>query len=168
MASRNLILDPSEYDVDKVIADRDEILKYLPHRGEIVQLSAIIFSDVERGVCVGYRDIGHDEFWVDGHMPGMPVFPGVLMCEAAAQIAAYFCARAGLMGDSLMGLAGLEQVRFRGMVRPGDRLVIVCSQDKIRPGVLIHCRFQEFVNNSLVAEGLIKAAPLPRNHPSAS
>ena len=62
---------------------------------EMEQLTAIVFDDVERGICVGYKDIGPDEFWVRGHMPGMPLMPGVIMCESAAQLCGYFVQRHG-------------------------------------------------------------------------
>ena len=92
-----LILDFSEYDLDKVVADTEEIRRYNPQRYEMEQLTAICFEDPERGICVGYKDLAPDEFWCRGHMPGMPLMPGVIMCEAAAQLASYYIHRFKLM-----------------------------------------------------------------------
>src|SRR5436190_2204290 len=114
---KNLIIDFAEYDLDRVIADVDEIRKCNPQRFEMEQLTAIVFDDVERGICVGYKDVSADEFWVRGHMPGMPLMPGVIMCESAAQLCGYHVQRHKLMGDGIMlGFGGLEDVRFRDTV----------------------------------------------------
>lgn len=161
VTTRDLIIESAEYRLDSILADQDEIRRWLPHRHELEQLTAIVHVDIERRLCVGYKDVGHDEFWARGHFPGSPLMPGVVMCEAAAQMAAYFCSRYNLMGGKVIGLAGLDEVRIRGPVRPGDRLVIACAQHRIRAGVIIICQFQCLVNDQLVAEGFIRGAPLP-------
>jgi 3-hydroxyacyl-[acyl-carrier-protein] dehydratase len=94
-------------------------------------------------------------------MPGMPLMPGVIICEAAAQMCSYFALKYDLLGSKVVGLGGLEEVRFRDPVRPGDRLVVACQQLRVRRGAMIVCRFQAFVNNNIVAEGKIKGVPLP-------
>ena len=93
MAKKQLILDFSEYDLNTVIADIEEIHRWNPQRYEMEQLTAICFEDSQRCICVGYKDLGPDEFWARGHMPGMPLMPGVIMCEAAAQLSSYFARR---------------------------------------------------------------------------
>ena len=102
-----------------------------------------------------------DDFWVRGHMPGLPLMPGVLMCEAAAQLASYFVQKYDMMGCEMMGFGGMDDVRFRGAVRPGDRLVIQCQQKKVRRGAVIVCQFMGFVNENRVVEGVIRGIPLP-------
>jgi 3-hydroxyacyl-[acyl-carrier-protein] dehydratase len=159
---KNLILDFAEYDLNHVIAGIDEIRICNPQRFEMEQLTAIVFDDVERGICVGYKDISHNEFWVRGHVPGMPLMPGVIMCEAAAQLCGYFVQHHKLMGDEIMlGFGGLEDVRFRDTVVPGDRLVIVALKEQLRPGAMVRSRFQCFVRQNLVCEGKIKGIPIP-------
>src|SRR3990170_4709464 len=134
VAAKDLILDFSEYDLERVIADIEDIRKCNPQRFEMEQLTAIVFDDVERGICVGYKDVSPNEFWVRGHMPGMPLMPGVIMCEAAAQLCSYHVQRHNLLGAEMIGFGGLDDVRFRGTVRPGDRLVIVSMRKQLHFG----------------------------------
>ena len=110
----------------------------------------------ERGVCVGYKDISPDEFWVRGHMPGMPLMPGVIICEAAAQMCSYFVQRHNMMNAEMMGFGGMDEVRFRGTVVPGDRLVIVAERLQVRLNAMIRCRFQCFVGDNMVCDGKIR------------
>ena len=84
------------------------------------QLTAIVFDDFKRKICAGYKDITEQEFWVRGHMPGMPLMPGVLMCEAAAQMCSYYAHKHNLLGEcKVVGFGGMEDVRFRDPVRRG-------------------------------------------------
>lgn len=162
MALKELLLDLSEIDFNHVIADLEEIRRYNPQRFEMEQLTAIVYDNFEDKVCAGYKDITENEFWVRGHMPGMPLMPGVLICESAAQMCSYYAHKHHLLGNcKVVGFGGLEDVRFRDPVRVGDRLVVVCKMLKVRPGAIIVCRFQAFVRDSLVADGQIKGIPLP-------
>src|SRR5205814_7990119 len=103
-----------------------------------------------------------DEFWVRGHMPGYPLMPGVLLCEAAAQICSFYVSKATtlLQGD-FIGFGGMENVRFRGLVRPGDRLVLVGK------GMRLHRRqtifsVQGFVRGAMVFHADVIGVPLMR------
>src|SRR5262249_27248716 len=156
-----LILDPAAYDLDHVLAGSEEIRRFNPQRFEMEQLTAIVYDDPKTGICVGYKDLAKDEFWVRGHMPGIPLMPGVLMCEAAAQLCSYHVQRHGLMGGAMLGFGGIDEVRFRGTVQPGDRLVIVAEKLQLRPGAMIRSRFQCFVGDQLVCEGQIRGIPIP-------
>lgn len=159
MVKKPLILDFSEYDLNNVAADIETIRQFNPQRFEMEQLTAICFEDPVRGLCVGYKDLRPDEFWARGHMPGMPLMPGVIMCECAAQLSSYYALKNKLM-DGVVGFGGMEEVRFRGVVRPGDRFVIVTRLLKSRR-MIITCEFQCFVNQNLVCEGIIKGISLP-------
>src|SRR5689334_22397880 len=90
-------VDPGSLDLGRVLADEDAIRRVNPQRFEMAQLTAIVSVDPERHLIAGYKDVRPDEFWVRGHMPGWPLLPGVLMCEAAAQLCAYYIATHGLM-----------------------------------------------------------------------
>ena len=161
MVRRQFIVDPSQIDMNNVIADMAEIRKWNSQRYEMEQLTAIVLEDLERKVCVGYKDVTHDEFWVRGHMPGMPLMPGVIMLEAAAQMCSYFVHKHDLMGSAMMGFGGLQDIRFREPVIPGDRLILMCELTKLRRGRMIVSRFEGVVRQSLVVDGILKGIPLP-------
>ncbi len=161
MPNKDLIIDFSAYDLDHVVADIEQIRRINPQRHEMEQLTAIVYDDVETGICVGYKDVTDHEFWVRGHMPGMPLMPGVVMCESAAQLCSYHSQRHNLLGAEMVGFGGMDSVRFRGTVVPGDRLVIVAQKLQLRVGAMIRCRFQCFVNEQLVCEGQIRGIPIP-------
>ena len=161
MASKELLFDISTIDFDSPTADIETIRKYNPQRFEMEQLTAIVHEDVETGICVGYKDITADEFWVRGHMPNMPLMPGVVMLECAAQLCSFFVQRYDLMGAAMVGFGGLEDIRFRDPVVPGDRLVFICKLLKARPRRMIISRFEGIVRGSVVVEGVIKGIPIP-------
>src|SRR5437667_11777919 len=89
------------------------------------QLTAIVHIDPANHLIVGYKDVLPDELWVRGHMPGYPLMPGVLMCEAAAQLVSYYVISQNIMGGDFLGFFGMEKVRFRSPVHPGSRLILV-------------------------------------------
>jgi 3-hydroxyacyl-[acyl-carrier-protein] dehydratase len=161
VAGKSFLVDPADIDFNHVIADIHEIRKYNPQRFEMEQLTAIVYEDMVKNVCAGYKDITDQEFWVRGHMPGMPLKPGVVMLEAAAQMCSFFVQRNNLLGSKIVGFGGLEDVRFRDPVRPGDRLILMCQLTKIRYGRMIVCQFQGVVRESIVVEGELKGIPLP-------
>src|SRR5437660_1113368 len=132
-------LDPAALDLTRVLADRAAIRAANPQRFEMEQLDAVVLFDAERKLLVGYKDVRADEFWVRGHMPGLPLLPGVLMCEAAAQLCSYYAVTQKVIAPgSIMGFGGLDDVRFRAAVTPGDRLVLVAK------GVRLHRRRSTF------------------------
>ena len=161
MAGKDTIIDLSQIDFNNVVADLEEIHKYIPQRHEMEQVTAIVYDDAEKHICVGYKDVSPTEFCARGHMPGMPLMPGVIMCEAAAQVSSYHVQKHNLLGADMLGFGGLEDVRFRDPVIPGDRLVIALELIKFRARRMCICRFQGFVGDAMVVEGKIKGIPLP-------
>lgn len=161
MSGQNLIFDPAEIDYSGVVADIEEIRRINHQRGAMEQLTAIVYDDPASKICIGYRDTGENEFWFAGHMPDMPLMPGVIMCEAAAQVCSFHSGRHDLLGCEVIGFGGLDNVRFRGVVLPGDRLAVACEITNLRRGRMIACRFQGFVGTSRVCEGEIRGVPLP-------
>lgn len=166
MAKSDLIIDVSQLDLNRVVAGIEDIRRYNPQRFEMEQLTAIVYEDVEGKVGVGYKDVRGDEFWARGHMPGMPIMPGVMLCECAAQLCSYLSQKYDLLGAKVLGFGGMDEVRFRDPVYPGDRLVMVAELLKVRRGALVVSRFQGFVRDSLVCEGMIKGVPLPEQPPT--
>src|SRR4051812_31503497 len=105
------ILDPTSLDLSRVIADREAVRLVNPQQFEMQQLDAIVMLDPERKLVAGYKDVRADEFWVRGHFPGDPILPGVIMCEAAAQLCSYFVMTQRVIGgDQIMGFGGLDAV----------------------------------------------------------
>ena len=119
------ILDPTTIDCNHVVADLQTIRAVNLQRFEMEALTAIVHLDTVNKVIVGYRDVTEEDFWVRGHMPNFPLMPGVLLCETAAQLCSYFVMTQHVIDEGhLMGFGGTENVRFRAVVRPGDRLII--------------------------------------------
>jgi 3-hydroxyacyl-[acyl-carrier-protein] dehydratase len=153
MRETSWIVEPSLWDAGHVIADLDAIRQYNPQRFEMEQLTAVIYEDTNRHICVGYKEVGTDEFWVRGQVLQSPVMPPILMCEAAAQLANYYALKHGLY-KALGGFVGLRSVRYRGIVRLGERLFVLAKLLKIR-GSLMSCQFQCDVRRRLVCNGVL-------------
>ncbi len=161
MARPDAIIDLATVDFTRVVAGKEALLAANPQRFEMEQIDAVVRLDLEGKVIVGYKDVRADEFWTRGHMPGYPLFPGVLMCEAAAQLVAYYIHASGLKEKDFIVFGGMEEVRFRGAVRPGDRLVLAGK------GLRLGKRLSKFhvqgtVKGSLVFQGDIIGGQMNR------
>jgi 3-hydroxyacyl-[acyl-carrier-protein] dehydratase len=155
------IIDPSLLDLDNPIADIEEIRARNPQRYEMEQLSAILYEDLERNACAAVKFVTDKEFWVRGHMPGMPLMPGVMMLEAVAQLSSYFTQKHDLLGAEMVGFGGVDEVRFRGVVTPGDKLILMVELKKVRRGRMIVAAFQGVVGENMVLEGVLRGIPIP-------
>lgn len=143
------IMDPERLDTSKVLYDQDAIRGGNPQRFEMEQLSAIVLFDPAHKIIAGYKDVTENEFWVRGHMPGFPIMPGVVMCEASAQLASFYCHLTHAIEGGFLGFGGMEDVRFRGLVRVGDRLIIIAKAVKIHRRQMIFDT-QGFVGKNMV------------------
>jgi len=151
-------LDLSTIDLNRVIATREDVYKVLPQRYEFETIDGILHIDTEKQVLVAYRDIRADEWWCRGHLPGRPIFPGVLMVEAAAQMASYYD-RVVQKSTKFMAFGGIDEVKFRGAVIPPARLILVGRALEIRPRrttIEVH----GFVEDRMVFEGRISGMPI--------
>jgi 3-hydroxyacyl-[acyl-carrier-protein] dehydratase len=156
-----LHLDPGQLNLNHVLADQEAIRRVNPQRFEMEQLTAIVHMDPTKSVIAGYRDIRSDEFWVRGHMPGYPLFPGVLMCESAAQLCSYYTLTQGLLQGDFIGFGGLENVRFRSPVHPGDRLVLIGKAIRLNRRQTVF-NVQGFVGMTMVFHADVIGVPLMR------
>ncbi len=153
------LVDPSTIDTTHVLADQEGIRKQNLQRFEMEQLTAIVSLDLDTHTIIGYQDVSPDVFWVRGHMPDYPLMPGVLICEAAAQLCSYYCRYIELNEAGFLGFGGMEDVRFRGPVRPGDRLLIVAKARRVHRRQTIFDT-QGFVGSNMVYHGQIIGVPL--------
>ena len=126
-----LLVDLSKIDLTKVVMTIDEIRQFNPHRFEMEQLSGVIHLDPAAGQIVAFKDTGPDEFWVRGHIPGRPLMPGVIMIEAAAQMCSLYFKKVQ-QDPRFLGFGGVDGVKFRGQVAPGDRLILLGQVVEIR------------------------------------
>ena len=137
-------------DFNKVEYTQEEVQKFNPQRFEFAQLDGIYKLDIEEKAVVGFRNIQEDEFWVRGHIPGNPIFPGVLMLEAAAQLSSFFITQY-FDDERFIGFGGVDNVRFRGTVRPGDHMILIASGKRLSKRVSLFGS-QGIVNDKVVFE----------------
>ncbi len=148
-----MLFDISNIDLAKTIITREEIYEVNPHRYEFMLLDGINHYDPEAGNIIGYRETREDEFWVKGHIPGRPLFPGVLMIESAAQLVSYFVMKME-PGKGFLGFGGVTDVKFRGAVVPGDRLMLFGKLLEHRPRRSVGM-LQGYVGDRQVFQGTI-------------
>ncbi|MEM9018043.1 MAG: 3-hydroxyacyl-ACP dehydratase FabZ family protein [Verrucomicrobiota bacterium] len=147
------ILDPTSLDPSSVAFSKEEVLGLNRQRDEFEQLDKLIHLDVEDGLAVGYKHQSPEEFWTRGHIPGRPLMPGVLMIEMAAQVSSLiFHLKFDPEGEKFFGFAGVDKVKFRGGVEPGDDLIMVVKATRLRSR-MASFEAQGFVGEKFVFEG---------------
>ena len=151
---------------DRPLYDVEAIRKVNPQRFEMEQLTGIVHVDTVNHGLVGYKDVSDHEFWARGHMPEFPLMPGVILCEAAAQLAGFYARKYNLLGGDYLGFGGMNDVRFRYPVFPNCRLVIMARVLKVRPGRLAQFEFQGFVDRKMVFSGEMIGVPIHRDRPA--
>ena len=154
------ILDLSSIDTTHLEADQDAIRRFNPQRYEMEQLNGICHIDRDNLIIVGYKDVREDEFWTRGHIPGRPLMPGVLMIEAAAQLASFFThACFPEHKDRFIGFGGVDEVKFRDQIVPPCRLILMGKGVSARPRRVV-CYVQGFVDRTMVFEAKVTGMPL--------
>ena len=137
--------------------DREEIKQYLPHREPMLLVDEMHLD--ENGVGHAQYRIREDEFFTRGHFPGNPVVPGVILCEIMAQSCTV------LVLDDVIGkntlYRGIDQVKFKNMVKPGDLCEITCTLDDKKAG-LYFCSARLCVDGKLCVMGKLTIALLPK------
>lgn len=111
-----------------------EILQNLPHRFPMLLVDRVL--EIEPGKrVVGVKNVSFNEPYFSGHFPGLPVMPGVLIIESMAQVAAIMMLALPNFRDQIPYLAGMDKVRFRKPVVPGDVLRIEAELVKIHRSI---------------------------------
>jgi len=147
-----------------IVMDINAILAVLPHRYPFLLIDRIVELD-EGKRAVGVKNVTYNEPFFQGHFPGAPVMPGVLIVEAMAQVGAVLLLR-GIQDRSskLVYFAGIDQARFRRPVVPGDQVRFEVQVLKLRARTA-RLRGEAFVDGVLVAEAemLSSLADLDQN-----
>lgn len=160
MGKKPTLLDLSKMDLTHSLASQEDIRKENPHRFEMEMLNGIFHEDFENMICAGYHDVPANPYWGRGHMPGYPIMPGVLICECVAQLASFYARKMNYLDHGIMALGGLDEVKFRGQVRPGDRVISIIKLVKGKPNMMMILQFEVIVNGEVIAEGLLKGVAI--------
>ena len=120
-----------ELPVTETVHTTAEIQGLIPHRHPFLLVDRIVEYDPDAKRIVGLKGITATEWYFAGHFPGLPVMPGVLQVEALAQTMAVYVARQPGFGDRIGLFAGIDDVRFKRIVSPGDTLRLEITMDKL-------------------------------------
>ncbi len=139
-----------------LVLNVQQIMKILPHRYPFLLVDRI--EEVEEGVKVfGYKNVTVNEPFFQGHFPGYPIMPGVLIVEAMAQVGgAYVSVIDGIEDDKVTYFVGIDKARFRKPVRPGDVLRMELELVSKRRGIY-QFSGTAYVGDTKVAEAELKA-----------
>lgn len=131
--------------------DINAIKQILPHRYPFLLVDRIL--EIEPGKrVVGLKNVTANEAYFNGHFPSYPVMPGVLIIEALAQTGAVAVLNMEEYRGKLVLFAGIDKVRFRRQVVPGDQLRLEVEVTKLR-GRVGKCQARAYVDEDLAVEG---------------
>ena len=139
-----------------VALGREQIKEILPHRDPFLFLDEV--TALEPGArVVARKQVREDEWFLTGHFPGRPIMPGVIIVEAMAQ-----CGAVAVLADEanrgkLALFAGIDDVRFKRMVLPGDELELTCELERVR-GPVGRGKASARVGDQLAARGTLTFA----------
>jgi 3-hydroxyacyl-[acyl-carrier-protein] dehydratase len=135
---------------------RAEIEAILPHREPFLLIDEVV--ELELGVrAVARKTVREDEWYLRGHFPGRPIMPGVLIVEAMAQTGAIAVLAEEENRGRLALFAGIDDVRFKRLVQPGDELELTCELERVR-GPIGKGRASAHVGGELAARGTLTFA----------
>jgi 3-hydroxyacyl-[acyl-carrier-protein] dehydratase len=145
-----------------MVLDHLEIAKLLPHRYPFLLVDRILEIVAGKSI-VGIKNVTINEPFFQGHFPGHPIMPGVLIIEAMAQVGGIYAMVTDKIGnDRVTYFAGIDNARFRRPVVPGDVLRLELEMVNCRRG--LYCfKGRATVGENLVAEAELKATFAPRD-----
>ncbi|MFJ2995457.1 3-hydroxyacyl-ACP dehydratase FabZ [Pandoraea sp. NPDC087047] len=146
MSETNTNIDVSNLDIHK-------IMKLLPHRYPMLLVDRVIALETRKSIKV-IKNVTINEPYFTGHYPQRPVMPGVLIVEALAQAAALlaFSEEAAHDENTLYYFVGIEKVRFRRVVEPGDQLVLDVEHVKSKSSMFFWFKGQALVDGNVAAQ----------------
>jgi 3-hydroxyacyl-[acyl-carrier-protein] dehydratase len=139
--------------------DIHEIMRHLPHRYPFLLVDRVLECEIGQRIRA-IKNVSINESFFQGHFPGYPVMPGVLIIEAMAQVSAIlaYMTRAERPDDkSLLFFAGIDDARFKRPVFPGDQLVLESTELNVVRSVFKFAA-KASVDGELVAEAVLMAA----------
>jgi 3-hydroxyacyl-[acyl-carrier-protein] dehydratase len=140
--------------------DINEILTILPHRYPFLLVDKIV--ELEEGKrAKGIKNVTVNEPFFQGHFPGHPVMPGVLIVESMAQVGGILAFKSAKVEDQVLYFMGIDDARFRKPVLPGDRLELTVEVLR-RRGKVWSLKGEAFVDGALVAEAKLLATIMAR------
>lgn len=124
------LFDLAGIDLTSTFADGEGIERVIPHRGDMRLLDRVIWMSDNHQLAVGVREVRSGEFWESGHFPQKPMFPGVLMVESGAQLAAYVWNKQK-PEPQIAAFLRIDRCAFRRGVVPGEDLLLLCREIKM-------------------------------------
>ncbi len=127
----------------------NDIKKILPHRYPFLFVDRVL--SIEEKKIIAVKSVTGNEDFFNGHFPGYPLMPGVIIIEAMAQVGGVLLLSKPEYKDRLAVFAGIDGVRFRRQVVPGDQLVMTAEILQIK-GPIVKFKTSAKVNDELVTE----------------
>ncbi|MCX5633901.1 MAG: UDP-3-O-acyl-N-acetylglucosamine deacetylase [Phycisphaerae bacterium] len=159
LLARKLLEQAEQYDRmtkagTDALLDIRRIQKILPHRYPFLLVDKVIEIDGDRYIK-GVKNVTFNEMFFQGHFPGTPIMPGVLVLEAMAQVCGLLFAQKLEHTGKLAVLLGMDGVKLRKPVVPGDQLILTAETVRVRSKIAV-CRCQAIVAGIKAAEAEIK------------
>jgi UDP-3-O-[3-hydroxymyristoyl] N-acetylglucosamine deacetylase/3-hydroxyacyl-[acyl-carrier-protein] dehydratase len=136
------------------LMDVRKIMRILPHRYPFLMIDRLVEVDGDRR-AVGLKNVSINEPYFQGHYPGQPIMPGVMILEAMAQLSGVLLSRRLEHTGKVAVLLSMDRVKMRRPVRPGDQLILEAESLHVRARTG-HCRCRAYVGHDIAAEAEIK------------